>query len=151
LARIAFGILVGQHRALGFQHSARDDVFRSDQLDLMLLTAQFLADGIGEFRVGLGYGIGEKLRKQRGRWGAHEKITSRRATQRELAALIPWREARFQGWEKEADSIGLPLLRMDAQASGSTRFAFPEGYPSLLASRANAATMAQSVADVKRP
>ena len=41
LARQAFGIFVGQHRALRFQHRARDDVLRGDQLDLVALAAEF--------------------------------------------------------------------------------------------------------------
>jgi hypothetical protein len=40
--------------------------------------------------------------------------------------------------------MGLPGLRMGAQASGVMTFAFPDGYPSLLASRANAGNMAQN-------
>jgi hypothetical protein len=39
-ARIAFGVFVGHHRALRFHHGARDDVFRRDQLDLVLLDGQ---------------------------------------------------------------------------------------------------------------
>ncbi len=42
-ARIALGIFVGQHRALGLEHRARDDVLRGDQLDLVLLPMQLLA------------------------------------------------------------------------------------------------------------
>ena len=42
LARIALGILVGDHRALRLEHRAADDVLRRDQLDLVLLAAQFL-------------------------------------------------------------------------------------------------------------
>ena len=43
--RIALGIFVGQDRALGLEHSLGDDIFRGDQLDLVLLAAQLLADG----------------------------------------------------------------------------------------------------------
>ena len=39
-AGIAFGVFVGQHRPLRLQHSARDDVFRGDQLDLVALAAE---------------------------------------------------------------------------------------------------------------
>ena len=42
-ARIALGVLVGQHRALRLQHGAGDDVLRGDQLDLVLLAAEFLS------------------------------------------------------------------------------------------------------------
>ncbi len=51
-AGIAFGILVGHHRALRLEHRPRDDVFRGDQLDVILLPPQFLADGGGDVRVG---------------------------------------------------------------------------------------------------
>ena len=54
VARIAFGIFVGHHRALRFQHRAADDVFRRDQLDLMALAAEFAADRGGDIRIGLG-------------------------------------------------------------------------------------------------
>ena len=36
-ARIAFGIFVGEHRALRLEHRAADDILRRDQLDLVLL------------------------------------------------------------------------------------------------------------------
>ena len=54
VARIAFGIFVGQHRALRFQHRAADDVFRRDQFDLVALPAEFAADRRGDVRIGLG-------------------------------------------------------------------------------------------------
>ena len=45
--------LVGQHRALRFEHEARDDVLRRDQLDAVLLAPQLAANGRGELGVGL--------------------------------------------------------------------------------------------------
>ena len=60
IARIAFGIFVGQHRALRFQHRAADDVFRRDQLDLVALAAEFAADSSGDVRIGLGQGRGKE-------------------------------------------------------------------------------------------
>ena len=60
LARIAFGIFVGHHRALRFQHGAADDVFRGDQLDLMALAAEFALDRGGDLRIGLGERGGEE-------------------------------------------------------------------------------------------
>ena len=56
-ARIAFGVFVGHHRALRFQHRAADDVFRGDQFDLMALPAEFAFDRGGDFRIGLGQGL----------------------------------------------------------------------------------------------
>ena len=41
---VALGIFVGHHRALRLHHGGRDDVFRGDQLDLVALAAQLLAD-----------------------------------------------------------------------------------------------------------
>ena len=38
LARIAFGVLVRQHRALRFEHARAGVVFRCDQLDMVFLT-----------------------------------------------------------------------------------------------------------------
>ena len=52
-ARQAFGIFVGQHRALRFQHRARDDVLRRDQLDLVALAAELEPDRLGDLGVGL--------------------------------------------------------------------------------------------------
>ena len=52
-ARIAFGVFVGHHRALRFQHRAADDVFGRDQLDLMALPAEFAPDRGGDLRIGL--------------------------------------------------------------------------------------------------
>src|SRR6266567_4217706 len=40
LAGIAFGVLVGHHRALRLEDGAADDVLRCDQFDLMLLTTE---------------------------------------------------------------------------------------------------------------
>ena len=54
LARIALGVLVGQHRALRLQHGARDDVLRRDQLDLLLLALQLALEHGVDRRIGLG-------------------------------------------------------------------------------------------------
>ena len=59
-ARIALRIFVGHHRALRFEHGARDDVFRGDQLDLVPLATQFQVDGAGDLRVRLREGRGEE-------------------------------------------------------------------------------------------
>ena len=56
IARIAFGVFVGHHRALRFQHRAADDVFRRDQLDLVALPAEFAADRGGDLGIGLARG-----------------------------------------------------------------------------------------------
>ncbi len=55
-----FGVFVGEHRALRLEHGAADDVFRRDQLDLVALTAQLLADR----GIDLGIAVGERGRKQ---------------------------------------------------------------------------------------
>ena len=51
LARIALGIFVGHDRALRLEHGARDDVLRGDQLDLMALAAELVADGAEDLRI----------------------------------------------------------------------------------------------------
>ena len=53
LAGIAFGIFVGQDRALRLQHRPADDVLRGDQFDLFLLALEFVGDGVRHLRVGL--------------------------------------------------------------------------------------------------
>ena len=45
------GVLVGEHRALGFHHSPGSEVLRCDQLEVRLLTLQFLADQRGNGRI----------------------------------------------------------------------------------------------------
>ena len=60
LARQAFGIFVGEHRALRFQHGARDDVLRGDQLDLVALAAEFKLDGFGDLGIDLAQGRREQ-------------------------------------------------------------------------------------------
>ncbi|MNE71681.1 hypothetical protein D3C80_1675770 [compost metagenome] len=57
LARVAFGVLVGQHRALGFHHRRAGVVFGGDQLDVLFLALGFLLHG-GE-QVGIVAGEGQ--------------------------------------------------------------------------------------------
>src|SRR5690606_34658591 len=45
LARIAFGVLVGQYRTLGFHHRRAGVVLRGDQLDVVFLALGFLLHG----------------------------------------------------------------------------------------------------------
>src|SRR6266702_2592601 len=54
LARIAFSVLVGQHRALCFQDTWAGVVLGRDQLDMVFLTLPFAVDGLGELRVKAG-------------------------------------------------------------------------------------------------
>ena len=51
LAGVALGIFVGQDRALGLKHSLGHDVFRGDQLDLVLLATKFFFDGGKHLRI----------------------------------------------------------------------------------------------------
>ncbi|MNQ61136.1 hypothetical protein D3C85_754450 [compost metagenome] len=54
LARVAFGVLVGQYRALSFHHRWAGVVFRSDQLDVFFLALSFLLHGGKKVGVVLG-------------------------------------------------------------------------------------------------
>ena len=56
LARIAFGVLVGQHRALRFQHARTCIVLGSDELDMFFLTATLGVERSLEFGVETGDG-----------------------------------------------------------------------------------------------
>ncbi len=60
LARQAFGIFVGENRALRLQHRARDDVLRGDQLDLVALAAEFELDRLGDLGIDLAQGRREQ-------------------------------------------------------------------------------------------
>ncbi|MCY1458409.1 hypothetical protein D9M71_757900 [compost metagenome] len=51
LARIAFGVLVGQAAALGFHHALAGVVFRGDQLDVVFLTTLFFLHRAEQFVV----------------------------------------------------------------------------------------------------
>ena len=52
--RQAFGILVGENRALRFKNSTRNNVLRSDQFDFVALAAKFELDRFGNFGIDLG-------------------------------------------------------------------------------------------------
>ena len=54
LARVAFGVLVGQHRSGGLEHGLADEVLGRDELEAALLAVHFVRDGGGDLRVGLG-------------------------------------------------------------------------------------------------
>jgi hypothetical protein len=47
------GVFIGEHRTLRFEHGLADDVLRSNQLDLVALTTQFLGNGVRDLRIGL--------------------------------------------------------------------------------------------------
>src|SRR5690606_29743848 len=51
LARIAFGVLVGQLAALGLHHPRAGVVLGRDQLDVVFLAAVLVGDGLGELGV----------------------------------------------------------------------------------------------------
>ena len=54
LARIAFGVLVGQHRPGGVEHGLADEVLGRDELEAAILAMHFVRDGGGDLRVGIG-------------------------------------------------------------------------------------------------
>ena len=71
-ARIAFGIFVGQHRALRLQNGARDDVLRGDQLDFIALATELQFDRARDFRIGVGEAGGkERIGADRRRGGGN--------------------------------------------------------------------------------
>jgi len=55
LARIAFRILVRQHRALRLQHPRAGIVLRGDQLDVIFLASPLAGHRLGQFRIKPGY------------------------------------------------------------------------------------------------
>ena len=67
LAWIALGVFVGHDRPLRLKHGAGNDVFGSDQFDLMPLAAEFVADRAEDVRIDIGQrSIEERLEIFRG-------------------------------------------------------------------------------------
>ncbi len=54
LARIAFGVFVGQLGTLRLHHARAGVVLRGDQLDVLFLTHHFLLHGTPQFRIVIG-------------------------------------------------------------------------------------------------
>ena len=52
-ARVALGVLVGEHRALAFEHRPRDEVLRGDHLERALLALELAAQDLGDLRIDL--------------------------------------------------------------------------------------------------
>ena len=65
LARIAFGIFVGEQRAGGIEHGLRDDILGRDQLDLVLLALGLMLDRIEDLWVSVLEMPGEKAASAR--------------------------------------------------------------------------------------
>ena len=57
LAGIPFRVLVRQHRALRRQHTRAGVVFRSDQLDVIVLAQTLAFERLPQLRVESGYGV----------------------------------------------------------------------------------------------
>ncbi|MNI87474.1 hypothetical protein D3C73_1446760 [compost metagenome] len=53
LARVALGVLVGQHRSLGFHDGRGGEVLRGDHFQRGLLADEFLGDRLIDLRVRL--------------------------------------------------------------------------------------------------
>ncbi len=51
LAGVAFGVLVGEDSAGGFEHGARDEVFACDHLEALVLAEDFVGDLRGDVGV----------------------------------------------------------------------------------------------------
>ncbi len=56
LAGIAFGILVGQHRALRLEHPRTRVILGSDEFDVILLTGAFARNSLRKFWIEAGNG-----------------------------------------------------------------------------------------------
>ena len=50
-ARIPLSVFIREHRAHGFEHGFADEVLRSNQLQAFMLTADFVVNGGGNFRI----------------------------------------------------------------------------------------------------
>ena len=54
LARVAFGVLVGEDGPHGLKHGARDEVFTGNHLQAFMLAEHFILDLLGHLRIGSG-------------------------------------------------------------------------------------------------
>jgi hypothetical protein len=63
LARIALGVLVGQHRALAFEHRDRHEVLRGDHLERALLALEFQCQHLGDLGIDLRQRAVEEVRR----------------------------------------------------------------------------------------
>src|SRR5690606_35386539 len=81
LARVAFGVLVGQLAALGLHHPWAGVVLAGDQLDVILLAARFVGNGLGQLGiVGFDAGVArEHLRSGGQGWPRDCTAPSRRS------------------------------------------------------------------------
>ena len=84
-ARVALGVLVGEHRALRVEDGLGHEVLRGDHLQGGLLAARLVLEHLGDLRVHLGDGLGEVV----GRQIAH----SGHGTSATAVALDPGRRA----------------------------------------------------------
>jgi hypothetical protein len=74
LARIALGVLVGEHRTLRFQHARTGVVLGGNQLDVVFLTPALVRDGLGQFGVEC---FNSRVAWKHGglqRWGRRESV-----------------------------------------------------------------------------
>jgi len=85
LARIAFGIFVGEDRSGRFEHGEARDIFRRDQFDLGLLAMQFLADRRIDFRIGAFQMFGEES------WFANVRRGGGGGHRRALPLILDWK------------------------------------------------------------
>ena len=69
LARVALGVLVGQHRALALEHRLRHEVLRGDHLERALLALELEAQHLGDLGIDLGERAVEEVGRQLA--GAH--------------------------------------------------------------------------------
>src|SRR5579883_49982 len=53
LARIAFGVLIGEYAAGGLQHGFGSEIFARDQFEARILALRFLANEVCDFGIGL--------------------------------------------------------------------------------------------------
>ena len=79
---IALRVLVGEHRAHRLQHCGRNEILARDELKATTLPVGFTADGLVDFRVGLGqHAFRRGARRCRGRrsvsWLAHRRSLGR--------------------------------------------------------------------------
>ena len=108
-ARIALGVLVGEHAALGLEHGRVGEVLGGDQLDVVLLAREFAGDG----GVNLGIELAEG--------GGVERHGGRMRDRRESSAVsqAAWQETGVGG--RATRAAVMVLRKLTTLGTASTR------------------------------
>ena len=124
LARVAFGILVRQHRALRFEDGAADEVLRGDEFESEFLPVAFVSNRRGELRVDRRKGTGQG----RGGSGRHRIHCNCRPVRAAALVLYDGVRRAFYAWPM-APCAGRAIKHCTSEAEPSGTCSGSEAQP----------------------